>query len=571
VVAVPTRARRPPVPRRQRIPALVYAFAIPIAVVVVALVGLRVAYADRALPGTNLAGTAVGGDSRGDLRARLERFAEHTIVVVAEGRNLRIEPAAAGLRIDIDATIERVLDAGRDGAIAGAWSTVRGFVDAHDVEPVVRVDGGTLDRAVANVARGIGRRAFPGAIKVDSELLEVTAVPPRSGRSLDRDDLRARLRRALADGDDRIQARVEVTRVASREEVEAVAQQADDYLSEPVRFTGLGQPLRLDARRIAPVLALSTAGSTNRVELGTGAKALETFVAGIAQRRDRKARDAEVSAPGRGEILDGKGEVSWRPKRATVRVVREERGGRAVDRAVSARAIDAAIRSGDHDIRLTVKRTEPAVTAKDARKLRSLIGTFTTSYPPAQPRVRNIQRMARTVDGTLVAPGAQFSLNGRVGPRTKEGGYVEAPFISDGNKIKPSIGGGVSQFSTTLYNAAYFAGLRIDTHTPHSLFIDRYPAGRESTLNYDSIDLKFTNDTDAPVLIRTFTDATSVTVTLYGDNGNRRVRAEPGERRKVGDEDFTIVVTRVVRYADGRLVREPFTTRYGNPAPEDDE
>lgn len=538
--------------------------------VLVALIGLRVAYADRALPGTNLAGDAVGGDSADELRDRLERLGAAPITVVADDRNLRIEPAAAGLSIDVEATVDRVLDAGRDGAAAGAWSTLRGFVDARDVDPVLRIDGTRLDRAVANVARAVGRRAFPGAIEVDAQLLEVGTEPPRSGRSLDRDDLRLRLRRAFTSGDDRIQARVEITRVASREDVEAVAAAADEYLAEPVRFTGLGQPLRLDAARIAPVLALSTAGE-GKVELGTSAKALETFVAGIAERRDRKARDAEVSAPARGAILDGKAEVSWRPKRASIRVVREERGGRAVDRAASAKAIDAAIRAGDHDIELSVERTEPAVTAESARKLRSLIGTFTTRYDPGQPRVQNIRRMARTVDGTLVAPGAQFSLNGRVGPRTKEGGYVEAPFISDGNKIEPSIGGGVSQFSTTLYNAAYFAGLRIDTHTPHSLFIDRYPAGRESTLNYDSIDLKFTNDTDAPVLIRTFTDATSVTVTLYGDNGNRRVRAEPGERRKVADEDFTITVTRVVRYRGGRVAREPFTTRYGNPAPEDEE
>ena len=546
---------------------LVYALAIPIVVVVLALIGLRVAYADRALPGTNLGGAAVDGDSPGYLRTRLEGMAGRTIVVVADDRNLRIAPADAGLSFDTDATVERVLDAGRDGPVAGAWSTARGIVKAHDVQPVVRIDGRALDRAVSTVARSVGRRAFPGAIDVDAELLEVTAVPPRSGRSLDGDDLRARLQRAFARGDDRIQARVEVTRVASREDVEAAAQAADDYLSEPVRFTGLGEPLRLDAARIAPVLALSTAGGDGQVELGTGAKALETFVGGIAQRRDRAARDAAVSAPGRGTILDGKGAVSWRPKRATVRVTREERGGRAVDRGASAKAIDAAIRKGEHDIRLTVKRTEPAVTAKDARKLNSLIGTFTTAYQPGQPRVKNIQRIARTVDGTLIPAGGQFSLNGKVGSRTEAGGYVEAPFIAEGNKLEPSIGGGVSQFSTTLYNAAYFAGLKIDLHVPHSLFIDRYPAGRESTLNYDSIDLKFTNDTDAPVLIRTFTDATSVTVSLYGDNGGRRVRAEPGERRKVGDENFTITVTRVVRYPGGRIGREPFTSRYGNPAP----
>ena len=60
------------------------------------------------------------------------------------------------------------------------------------------------------------------------------------------------------------------------------------------------------------------------------------------------------------------------------------------------------------------------------------------------------------------------------GPRTKAKGYQPAPFIADG-EIVPDVGGGLSQFSTTMYNAAYFAGLRIDRHRPHSFYIDRYP------------------------------------------------------------------------------------------------
>ena len=101
----------------------------------------------------------------------------------------------------------------------------------------------------------------------------------------------------------------------------------------------------------------------------------------------------------------------------------------------------------------------------------------------------------------------------QTGERTKAKGYVEAPFIAN-NRIEPSVGGGVSQFSTTMYNAAFFAGLKLDAYRPHSLYIDRYPPGRESTLNFPDIDLRWTNDTDAPVVVRTSYDDTSVTVTL---------------------------------------------------------
>lgn len=534
--------------------------AIPVTVVLVALVALRIAYADRALPGTTLAGEDVGGEDRDELRARVERLADRTIVVAAGDRRIRLRTPESGLAIDVEGTVDRVLDTGRDGLLGGLFTTPAGIVSSREAEVDARIDDVALGRAVGTVARSVGRRAFPGAIEVDPEFLEVRAVAPRSGRSLDTDDLRARLRRAMTSGTAAIDARVRVTRVATREEVEAVAQEAQDFLDAPVRFTGLGKPLELPAARIAPVLRLSTAGE-GRVALGTSAKELDAFVAGLAERRDRAARDAVLSAPGRSVLLEDKGDVSWRPRRADVRVVREARSGRGVDRPAAAKAIDAAVRAGEHEIELPVTRTEPKVTARDARKLTRLIGTFTTRYVAGQPRVTNIRRIARTVDGTLVAPGAQFSLNGRVGPRTKAGGYVEAPFIADG-KLEPSVGGGVSQFSTTLYNAAYFAGLKIDTHTPHSIFIDRYPAGREATLNFPSIDLRWTNDTDAPVLVRTFTDENSVTVSLYGDNGGRRVRAETGERRPFPGGDFVITVTRHIRFADGREAQDSFTSRY---------
>jgi vancomycin resistance protein YoaR len=113
-----------------------------------------------------------------------------------------------------------------------------------------------------------------------------------------------------------------------------------------------------------------------------------------------------------------------------------------------------------------------------------------------------------------------------------------------------------------MYNAAYFAGLQLDTSQPHSLFIDRYPAGREATLNYPDIDLAWTNDTDAPVLVRAAAGEDSVTVSLYGDNGGRTVSAVNGSRRPVPGGDFSIEVTRVVRHPGGRTDRSSRTTTY---------
>jgi vancomycin resistance protein YoaR len=209
---------------------------------------------------------------------------------------------------------------------------------------------------------------------------------------------------------------------------------------------------------------------------------------------------------------------------------------------------------------------KPAVPTSAMRNARSLLGTFTTSFSCCEPRVTNIQRIAKTVDGTVVAPGEQFSLNGVAGERTRAKGYKPAPTIGDNNELVDSVGGGVSQFSTTLYNAAYFAGLQIDAHTPHSFYIDRYPPGRESTLSFGSIDLLWTNDTGAPVVVRSSASDTAVTASIYGGSDVREVRAETRSRSGNGQGGFDISIDRVVVDDDGPRDPEGYTTSYGRPA-----
>jgi vancomycin resistance protein YoaR len=152
-----------------------------------------------------------------------------------------------------------------------------------------------------------------------------------------------------------------------------------------------------------------------------------------------------------------------------------------------------------------------------------LVSRFTTYYPPGQPRVNNIRRAAVLLDRTLVKPGARFSLNERLGKRTRARGFVAAPSIVGPIHVD-SVGGGVSQVATTLYNAAFFAGLRLIAHTPHSFYINRYPKGREATISWGGPELIFQNDWPAPLLVRMKTaTARSLTVWLYSYKLGRRV------------------------------------------------
>ncbi|MDW5593824.1 VanW family protein [Conexibacter stalactiti] len=524
---------------------------------------VRLTHGGEALPGTTVAGIDVAGMDAAALRARLRPLANprRAVVVLAGEERLTVRPADAGYRLDLDATVQRALDAGRDGALGGLPATVAGLLSERDVALDADVDRVALRRTVETLARRVDEPSFPGALKISDDGLDVTAEPPRAGRLLDREQLRARLRRALLErSSGPLRVAVRATPVVSAEEVDAIATEAGDYLASPLTLLGAGAPFQVGRAELARALVLEPLDDGSEVRLGVDDEAVAAIVARFAHARDRPPRDARVSAGAGGVVVDGKEDLTWRPRAADVSIV-PARAGRAVQQKRLATAIARAVRDGSHNARVPTRRVAPEVTTREARSADRLIGTFTTYYEPGQPRVTNIQTMARAVDGTVIAPGGQFSLNGIVGERTRAKGYLPAPFIADG-RLVPSVGGGVSQFATTTYNAAYFAGLQLDTSQPHSLFIDRYPAGREATLNHPDIDLAWTNDTDAPVLVRAAAGDTSVTVSLYGDNGGRVVSAVTGARRPVPGGDFSIEVTRVVRRPGGDTERTPRTTTY---------
>ena len=535
------------------------------AIVMLALLAsaaIGVSYGGRVLPRTQVAGVDLGGASRSEARERLRTAlaVPRPLRVRTPGRTLIVQPHEAGFAPDVDATVERALAAGRSTAVKSLASRVLWILDPGEVDVAGAIDETAFKRMNRAIGAAVSRQAFHGALVVDPLSLDVSAKPPRPGARIDKRQLTRRLRAALERAvTGSISVPVRSVPVPPRAAVEQVAREATEYLEAPLRIGRVDIP----PRRLARALTIVPTRGGRSARLGTDRRGRIQLAAHVARAVDRRVREAALSAPARAQALEAKGDVAWRPQRAPV-IVRRSATGRSVRRPAAAESIEAAVREGRHRARLPMRRTQPRLTTASARRVRFLIGTFTTRYPPGQPRVKNIQRIAAAVDGTVVHPGERFSLNGVSGPRTRAKGYVKAPFIADG-KIVPSVGGGVSQFSTTMYNAAYFAGLTINAHQPHSLYIDRYPPGRESTLNYPDIDLVWTNDTEAPVLVRTSSDATSVTVSLYGANGGRRVRAETGARRAVPGKEFAITVTRVIRYGDGRTARQPITTQYDRP------
>jgi vancomycin resistance protein YoaR len=143
-----------------------------------------------------------------------------------------------------------------------------------------------------------------------------------------------------------------------------------------------------------------------------------------------------------------------------------------------------------------------------------LVAEFTTPFTPGQDRIINIARISELTRGVVIEPGQQFSVNEYVGPRTRNKGFVPAAMILDGVFVD-SVGGGISQYATTVFNAAFFAGLDFIEYQSHSIYLSRYPYGREATVSYPAPDLVLENNTPYGMMLWPTTGDSSITVRLY--------------------------------------------------------
>ena len=214
---------------------------------------------------------------------------------------------------------------------------------------------------------------------------------------------------------------------------------------------------------------------------------------------------------------------------------------RAVDVPRTAKGLfAAALRTERRSAAIVVATKEPSRTTAEAKRMgiTGLVGGYTTIYTGDPNRVHNVRLVANLIDHTLIKPGQVFSFNGTTGERNAAKGFLEAPVIING-ELQTGLGGGVCQVSTTVFNAAYEAGLDITERTNHALYISHYPQGRDATVNYPDTDLKFVNDTGRWLLLRTFVGSSSLTVDLYGAPQNRRVESEVAPLEVVGKPPTT--------------------------------
>jgi hypothetical protein len=513
-------------PRREQLHRAVVVLIVVAGLIAIASALVAYSLQGRVLPNTSVGGVPVSRMDRAELTRTLSPIAEERsglrVVVITPSEQRVIEPDVSGMRVELGATIDAVLANGRGDRGRDLISVARSFRVPEDVPFVVSVDEEALAAWVRDLAADFDREESVGDLVIDPNTLSVRTVGPIGARTIRQDALRAEvLGTLLTISDVPINLPFDATLPPSpRSAIEDVAEQVRSALQTPPVLIHDGRRLEVDAALLA--VSLTVVDGSWQGERGPQVRIRREDLppALLQQARaafEREARDARILTPQEPPVgLDERGDVTFRPITADIRLEPGQTTVRVEPAALTSQlermvAAGTAVAPADLLERPAGFSTEMARAGLPTH----LLGTFTTYFTAGAARNLNIARLAATLDDTLVAPGAELSVNETSGERRCADGYVPAGTIIRGELVD-TCGGGVSQFGTTIYNAAFFAGVPTPQWQPHSFFISRYPMGREATLSYPELDVRFINDTEGWIVVRTSTSATSVTVSLYG-------------------------------------------------------
>jgi vancomycin resistance protein YoaR len=510
-------------------------------------------FSGHAKPGVKVLGADVGGKSRSQIEAAIRAWSARPVTIRAGGRSFHVRRGWL-VSVDARATAQRALAAGSPLSLVVPTREI--------VKPVLARAGGA-----GNVLEEIARvGTAPQDASVSLRGTHVVVAPARIGRELDRTALID-----LLAGDSNT--------------IEAPFGEARPAILDPAARSAASTAELLLARSIAIDYHGARLGALSQLQL---ARALR-----IKPRAHRYAvgfdPDALVRAarPRLGRWIKRAHNAQFAVSGEAVHVV-PSRPGRDLDPKQLAAVVTAAAHR-DHVARVELGQRDPDLTTAEANALgiRHKLASFTTQMGVSSSnRIHNVHLMADFIDGTVIRPRDVFSFNDVVGERTAARGFLEGQMII-GSLVLPSIGGGVCQTATTLFNDAFELGLPILERTNHNLYLSHYPIGRDATVSWDGPDFRFRNDLKHGLLIKSsYTDST-LTFTFYGTSEHRRVVSETGPQTRwtgpsmnyavdpnaprgsvkvvsgTGEQGFDVTVNRTVYDARGKVLRhDVFRSHY---------
>ncbi|MDN6603528.1 VanW family protein, partial [Brevibacterium sp.] len=485
-------------------------------------------------PGTTVAGIDIGGRSTTEaemtLREELGDQAAEKIDLKAGKPTAKLDPEKAGVSFDIPATISHATGFTLDPTVL--WKRLFGD---DEIEPVISIDDKSFEEATGKVTESLAVEP------VDAEVSYSKSTPKledgANGQSVDAEQVRTAIEDSWlrTEGTVPVQATEVEPDITTAEAKDVIDGFAEDAVSkdlsvkaEPAKDAEAdvdGGDLTISPTIIATTLTFEPKDS----------KLVPVFDEEDLQKRVLAA-NTDVGKPAKDAsftITDGKPEV-----------VKSETGI-GIEKDELTTAVTDAIKGDTDEPTVTLASVKPDFTTEDAKQadVSDVMSEFSTGYSSQPNRDTNLKVASKTVSGTVVQPGEQFSLNETLGQRTAANGYKPAGVISNG-QMAEDYGGGVSQVSTTLFNAAFFAGFELDEHQAHSRYISRYPEGREATLDWSSIDMKFTNTSKSPVVLDMSVSGGEVHAKVFGDkklkvdsdSSDRYNYSSPGSVTESGSE-----------------------------------
>ena len=535
-----------------------------------ALLALRLTRSG-SLPGTTVAGVDVGELDETELRRELrdietELGADRLTISRSDDETTELTTSGAEMGYEIDAieTADSVLERGRQtNPVAAFVDHLTATFGTISVDPLDELNDEAFAAWQERDADALVTEPFAGGIEFDGT--DVEPLYPEPGVVLATDELREESVDATrSPGGDSIVVSSETAASPTDEtDVDGVVGEAETVVAGPITLSRPNGELTITPQELTGILEVVLVEDEAELELRVEPKALDKAVGGRVAGLETEPVDAGFELSGASvNVIPSIEGFTFAPKKAARQILKAATKG---SRTATLKGV-----------------TEPAdFTTKDARGLdiTEQVSSFTTSHACCESRVTNIHVIADIVDGAVIQPGESFSLNDFVGPRNEAKGFVGAPAIRDGEFVE-EIGGGISQFATTFFNAIFFGGYDLLEYQAHSYYISRYPMGREATISTPAPDLAFLNDSNAGIYIDTSYSDTSITVSFYGNtkgevesvSGQPHNYEQPGrecqENASLGKKEevvidsghtgFDIVVTRV--FPDGS--EEEFFTRY---------
>ena len=543
------------------------AIAITIPLVLVAVVALpwvvdgRV-HADKVPRNVELDGQAIGGFDEADLDATVEdvaaSYGETPVEIRSGDRNLETTVDQLGGEVDQEATAEAALDI-EQGPVAWAQRLLE-----DEVAPVVlTMRQNHVGQALQEIEGS--ERTSPIEPLIQHSGFGFAVVPGEVGHGIPAPEVMDQVIAGAGAGDDPIVVDADSAEIPPRftdEEAQALAEEANTLTENGITITAGGESAQVPPETLGPWVT-SRAGE-NHLRLVLDRERVGEDLPGLLPNVGQTPQAASFTvAGGRPVIVAGQAGTGCCAPGSAQRVIRALQNGRQEV------ALELTRITPEHDVEwarslgiveeISLPDQEPC-TSYSADGCR-----MSTHHDCCESRVTNIQRMADLVRGYIIEPnGGFFSINEHVGPRTIENGFVEAGAIENGEHVT-AVGGGVSQFATTTFNAAFFAGLDIPNYQFHTEHLSRYPFGRESTVSYPSPEFRIVNNTPYGVLMwPTYTD-TSITVHLYSTR--YATGAQTAQSTGTNGSCTTVTTTRTRTYVDGHTENDQFSGYYRNGGP----